>query len=202
MIAYVKGTLEDVSLHSIVVECKDTGYEILVPQSMIQQLPSIGSAIKIYTHLHVREDAMQLYGFSSKAEKEMFRLLITVSGIGPKGALGILSVFTVQDLQFAIMAGDAKTIAKAPGIGKKTAEKVILELKDKVNFEDALLQLSEHKEDTGTGSSAAMSEAMEALVALGYSKSEATKAIHKAEITENMDTETVLKLALKKIMSL
>lgn len=204
MIAYVKGTLEDVNLHSVVVECGNIGYEILVPQSMIQKLPGIGSQVKLYTYLHVREDVMQLYGFSRKAEEEMFRLLITVSGIGPKGALGVLSVFSAQDLQFAIMAGDAKTIATAPGIGKKTAEKVILELKDKIKFEDTLLQLSENVEDNDTvsGNNAAVSEAIEALVALGYSQSEAAKAIQKAKITEDMDTETVLKLGLKKIMSL
>ena len=144
---------------------------------------------------------MQLFGFLEKSDVDMFRLLITVSGIGPKGALGILSVLTSEDLKFAILAGDAKTISSAPGIGKKTAEKTILELKDKVKLEDAFeakLEKTQKKEQNSN--SLARQEAAEALVALGYNQSEALKAIRKVDMTEDMNTETLLKLALKNIM--
>lgn len=201
MIAYIKGILEDIGTGTIVIDNNGMGYEILIPENLINELPAIGNEVKIYTYLHVREDIMQLFGFLEKSDVEMFRLLITVSGIGPKGALGILSVLSSEDLRFAILAGDAKTISSAPGIGKKTAEKAILELKDKVKLEDAFeakLEKTQKKEQNSN--SLARQETAEALVALGYNQSEALKAIRKVDMTEDMDTETLLKLALKNIM--
>ena len=153
MIAYIKGVLEDIGVGSVVVDNNGVGYEISVPDNLVNELPAIGNEVKIYTYLHVREDVMQLFGFLEKSDVEMFCLLITVSGIGPKGALGILSVLTSEDLKFAILAGDAKTISSAPGIGKKTAEKTILELKDKVKLEDAFeakLEKTQKKEQKWT----------------------------------------------------
>ena len=138
MIHFIKGQLDTVAEQQIVVENRGIGYEILVPASVIQKLPRIGNEVKIYTYMHVREDAMQLYGFMTKDEREMFQLLITVNGIGPKGALGILSIMDTDALRFAILSDDAKSISKAPGIGAKTASKLILELKDKVDFEEAV----------------------------------------------------------------
>lgn len=201
MIAYIKGVLEDIGAGMVVIDNNGIGYEIFVPDNLLSELPAIGNEVKIYTYLHVREDIMQLFGFLEKSDVDMFRLLITVSGIGPKGALGILSVLSSEDLRFAILAGDAKAISSAPGIGKKTAEKAILELKDKVKLEDAFeakLEKTQKKEQNSN--SLARQEAAEALVALGYSQSEALKAIRKVDMTEDMNTETLLKLALKNIM--
>lgn len=201
MIAYIKGIIEDIGVGTVVIDNKGIGYEILIPENLVNELPANGSEVKIYTYLHVREDVMQLFGFLEKSDVEMFRLLITVSGIGPKGALGILSVLSSEDLRFAILAGDAKTISSAPGIGKKTAEKAILELKDKVKLEDAFeakLEKTQKKEQNKN--SLVRQEVAEALVALGYSQSEALKAIRRVDRTEDMDTETLLKLALKNIM--
>lgn len=201
MIAYIKGILEDIESGTIVVDNNGVGYEISIPDNLTAQLPSLGSEVKIYTYLHVREDIMQLFGFLAKSDVTMFRLLITVSGIGPKGALGILSVLSAEDLRFAILAGDSKTISSAPGIGKKTAEKAILELKDKIKLEDAFeAKLEKSQKSENSSSSLAQQEAAEALVALGYSQAEALKAVRKAEITEDMNTEDVLKLALKNIV--
>lgn len=201
MIAYIKGIIEDIGVGTVVIDNKGIGYEILIPENLVNELPANGSEVKIYTYLHVREDVMQLFGFLEKSDVEMFRLLITVSGIGPKGALGILSVLSSEDLRFAILVGDAKTISSAPGIGKKTAEKAILELKDKVKLEDAFeakLEKTQKKEQNKN--SLVRQEVAEALVALGYSQSDALKAIRRVDRTEDMDTETLLKLALKNIM--
>ncbi|MBO5486445.1 MAG: Holliday junction branch migration protein RuvA [Eubacterium sp.] len=204
MIAFVKGRLDTVCEDRIIMENQGIGYEILVPGSVLSSLPPTGQEMKIYTYTYVREDALQLYGFLTRDELNMFRLLITVSGIGPKGALGILSVMDVDTLRFAILARDSKAIAKAPGIGAKTAAKLILELKDKCSVED-MLDSGEKRQsggvDTGAagGTNAAQGEAIEALVALGYSPTEATAAVRKTEVTEDMTVEDVLKLSLKNL---
>ena len=138
MIHFIKGILDTVSENQIVVENQGIGFEIMVPLSVVSALPQTGNDVKIYTYMYVREDCQQLFGFLTKDELAMFKLLITVSGIGPKGALGILSVMDADALRFAILADDAVSIAKAPGIGKKTAGKLILELKDKMDFEQAV----------------------------------------------------------------
>lgn len=204
MIAFVKGRLDTVCEDRIIMENQGIGYEILVPGSVLSSLSSTGQEMKIYTYTYVREDALQLYGFLTRDELNMFRLLITVSGIGPKGALGILSVMDVDTLRFAILAGDSKAIAKAPGIGAKTAAKLILELKDKCSVED-MLDSGEKRQsgvgDTGAsgGTNVAQGEAIEALVALGYSATEATAAVRKTEVTEDMTVEDILKLSLKNL---
>lgn len=202
MITYIKGRLEEVDTEQIVIDRGGIGYRIMVPASLTQKLSNVGTDIKIYTYMHVREDAIQLFGFLTKADLDMFKLLITVNGIGPRGALGVLSVLSASDLKFAILAGDAKTISSAPGIGKKTAEKTILELKDKVKLEDAFeekLEEAEQKENED-GQQAVRQDATEALVALGYSQTDALKAIRSIEITPDMDAEQLLKLSLKKLL--
>ena len=202
MITYIKGRLEEVDTEQIVIDRGGIGYRIMVPASLTQRLLNVGTDIKIYTYMHVREDAIQLFGFLTKADLDMFKLLITVNGIGPRGALGVLSVLSASDLKFAILAGDAKTISSAPGIGKKTAEKTILELKDKVKLEDAFeekLEEAEQKENED-GQQAVRQDATEALVALGYSQTDALKAIRSIEITPDMDAEQLLKLSLKKLL--
>lgn len=207
MIYYVKGELDTVTENMIVVEKNGIGFEIMVPLSVVSNLPQTGNEVKIYTYTYVREDALQLYGFLTKDELAMFKLLITVSGIGPKGALGILSVMDAAALRFAILADDAKSISKAPGIGGKTASKLILELKDKINFEETVEHVLDKGESAnasqGSGSSAdsgmAANEAIQALVALGYTSTEAVKAVKRVEITQDMTVEDILKAGLKNI---
>ena len=138
MYAYLKGTLEEVTEDNIVVEVNGIGYNVKVSTNTADLLPGIGNEIKIYTYTLVREDTFSLYGFLTRDDLEIFKKLITVNGIGPKGGLAILSVMNADALRFAIMAGDAKSIAKAPGVGAKTAERVILDLRDKISLEDTL----------------------------------------------------------------
>ncbi len=147
----------------------------------------------------MREDSFSLFGFLSRDDLEIFKKLITVNGIGPKGGLAILSVMTADSLRFAIISGDAVSIAKAPGIGKKTAERVILDLKDKISLEDTLVhrEMQAELHPFGQAQSHAQNEAVEALVALGYSGQDALQAVKGVMITEDMDVETILKLALK-----
>lgn len=198
MYAYIRGILTDMEEDHVVVETGGIGYNIYTPGQTFEYLPSIGEEVKLYTYLNVREDAMVLYGFLTKDDLRVFKLLIGVSGIGPKGALAILSVMTTDDLRFAVLGDDAKAIAKAPGIGNKTAQRLILELKDKLSLEDAFEQKSEHrKEQTQNSAKGAKNEAVQALVALGYSSSEALKAINGIEITDDTDVEAILKAALK-----
>lgn len=199
MYAYIKGELAEKNIDSIVVEAAGVGYLIYIPTQYFDMLPDEGEDVKIYIYLCVREDAMILYGFLSKDDLEIFKLLITVSGIGPKGALAILSTLPADDLRFAILSGDSKAISKAPGIGAKTAQRVILDLKDKLSLEDAFEKKLENQTSGAAVSmnSTVKNDAVMALNALGYSSTESLKAVSKVDITEDMDVEDVLKLALK-----
>ncbi len=200
MFSYIKGELTEVNPDHIVLEAGGIGYMIYVPTLALEYLPETGNEVKIYTYLYFREDLVVLYGFLSREDLEVFKLLIAISGIGPKAAVGILSAMSAEDLQFAVISQDAKAIAKAPGIGSKTAQRVILELKDKLSFEEVL----ENKLEKGTGAAApaagtgtVKNEAVMALTALGYSSSESLKAVSKVDITPEMNVEEVLKQALK-----
>ncbi len=200
MYSYIKGTLEEVSEDLIVVENNGIGYNIRISARMLDALPARGEQVKIYTYLYVKEDAFSLFGFPSRDELEMFKLLINVSGIGPKGGLAVLSVLSANDLRFAIVAEDAKTISKAPGIGSKTAKRLIIELKDKIDLEAVIETGFEEMETPAAGGNSnnrIRKEASEALVALGYSATEASKVLSGIEITEVDDVERVLKAALK-----
>ena len=208
MFAYIKGEIIDISEDNLTLEANQIGYNIRISTGTAGLLPSIGEEVKIYTYTYVREDAFLLYGFLTKDDLDIFRRLITVNGIGPKGGLAILSVMTADDLRFAILSGDAKAIAKAPGIGVKTAERVILDLRDKISLAESLEKSFGTNENySGQAAQAAgnqkaaktRNEAVEALSALGYSPSEALKAVKKVEITQDMDTEEVLKQALRKM---
>ena len=198
MYAYFKGILTEKYIESIVVEVENIGYNIKVSQGTVAMLPPVGEMIKVYTYTSVREDAIQLYGFLSKDDLDIFKLLINVNGIGPKGGQSILSVMSAGELRFAIVSGDAKMIAKAPGIGAKTAQRVILDMKDKVSLEDAFVA---EKETMQAGSSAPLSdavrEAVEALTALGYGSTEAVRAVKSVENASDLSVETLLKQALK-----
>ena len=136
MYAYIKGELAEVYPDFIVIETGGIGYQVFITGQTFSYLPAVGEEIKVYTYLYLREDAMILYGFLTRDDLELFKLLLSVSGIGPKAGIAILSVLDADDLRFAVLSGDAKAIAKAPGIGNKTAQRVILELKDKLSLED------------------------------------------------------------------
>ena len=191
--------LSEVEEDLIVVEAAGVGYNIYITGQMFDSLPRRGEEVKIHTYLAVREDAMQLFGFPTREDLKFFKLLIGVNGIGPKGALGILSAMSADDLRFAVLADDAKAIAKAPGIGAKTAQRLILELKDKVSLEDAFEQkLAGNGKGAGqTSAGGAQGEAVQALTALGYGASEALRAVNAVENAEQMEVEDILKAALK-----
>ncbi len=191
MISYIHGILVAKREDSVVIECQHIGYEIFVPLSVISQLPSIGSEVKMHTELYVREDVLRLYGFISDDDIDVFRKLISVSGIGPKGALGILSTLTPDDLRLAIMTDDSKRISQAKGIGKKTAEKLIIELKDKLKVVD-LEVLSASTEQTLH--STYIDEALMGLTGLGYTETEALHAIKHAQHADS--TSELIKQAL------
>ena len=203
MIAFVKGILDIVEEDRIIIDHQGMGLELLVPGSILPALPQVGNEVKIYTYMHVREDAIQLFGFRTRDEKDMCRLLITVNGVGPKGALGILSVMDVDSLRFAILSDDAKSISRAPGIGSKTAGKVILELKDKCHLEDMLGNLADTGEEQPAGAVSgeeereARNDAVQALVALGYTAAEAAQAVRAVKTTADMTVEEILKQSLK-----
>lgn len=200
MYAYIKGILEETAGDAVVVEAGGIGYNIKVSTATADLLPGIGSEVKIYTYTLVREDAFSLYGFLSRDDLDIFKKLITVSGIGPKGGLAILSVMSADALRFAVMAGDSKAIAKAPGIGAKTAERVILDLRDKISVEDTLRSVGaagDAAAAAGMADNRMKREAIEALVALGYSTSDATAAVKKVDVGEDATSESILKMALK-----
>lgn len=198
MYAYIRGELAEINIDHIVIETGGIGYQIFIPGQTFDYLPAIGEEIKVYTYLYLREDAMILYGFLTKDDLGLFKMLISVSGIGPKGGLAILSTLDADDLRFAVLSGDAKAIAKAPGVGAKTAQRVILELKDKMSLEEAFEKKTQHVQSQGaSGSNLVKNDAVMALTALGYSSTESLKAVSAVEITGDMDVEDVLKAALK-----
>ena len=200
MISYIKGILEDMSPGMVVVDNHGIGYQMMVPMRG-ESFPKIGQEIKIYTHMHVREDEGSLFGFLSKDEKEAFELLIGVNGIGPKVGLSVLSTLSVYELKMAVISEDVKTISKTPGLGPKGAKKLILELKDKLSFEELEEDgVGAEIFDTSADSSDSVMITIEGLVSLGYSKSEAAIAVNKVEDAKDLTPEELLKKALKNIM--
>lgn len=200
MIAFVCGTAVDMTESSVIVQAGGIGYEIYMTGEDLSQI-CMGEERKIHTYFQVREDAMQLYGFLGKDDLQMFKLLLGVNGVGPKAAMGVLSGITADELRFAILSDDVKTLSKAPGIGKKTAQKLILELKDKLKLEDAFeMKLAHEQERAAAGLGEvtdARQEAVEALVALGYSSTDALRAVRKVTDVAPDDVEGMLKAALK-----
>ncbi len=200
MISYIKGILSEASQDGVVVETGGLGYEVKVPLSVLERLPALGSQIRLYTHMQVREDGVSLFGFLEKRDLSMFRQLLGVGGIGPKGALGVLSALGPDELRLAVVSGDAKAISRAPGIGVKTAQRIILDLKDKVSLDDILPAGPQQAGKETAGSPALLQagrEAIDALTALGYSPMEASRAVGRVEIGEEMTAEDVLKQSLK-----
>ena len=175
MYEYIKGTLESIESNYVVVESNLIGYNIFVSPNAVAKLGGIGSEVKIYTYLNVKEDLMELYGFTTKEELFLYRMLITVSGVGPKAGIYILSTMTPDSFKTALITGDAKTIAKAPGVGAKTAGRIILELKDKIKLDSEDILNQEIVAEVETNGD--LSEAVEVLTVLGYSATEAKKAV-------------------------
>lgn len=196
MYAYIKGTLEEKSTDSIVVETAGIGYKIYVSEHTMAKLGEIGEKVKIYTHYHVREDNISLYGFMSNEELKMFELLLQVSGIGAKTAIAMLSNITPSKFALAIISNDLKTLTKIPGIGNKSAQRMVLELKDKLKTQTAIED--DEEETTPNDNSESINEAGQALQILGYNKSEISKVFDKFDI-HNLSTEDLIKEALKRL---
>lgn len=199
MYYYINGTLAAKGENYLVVDNSGVGYMIYTSLSCIEKAGSVGSEITVYTYLNVREDAMELYGFYSEEERKMFLLLISVSGVGPKAGLALLSVASPQKLASAIITGDEKLLTKASGVGPKAAKRVILELKDKIDNEalglSAEIDDAPAREAVIIGSKA---EAMSALTVLGYNSQEAKTVL--AKLDESLSTEEMIKKALAQLM--
>lgn len=199
MIGFLRGEIDSIYEDRVVLDVNGVGYNVFMPYSHIEMLPGRGSQVKVYTFLNVREDAMHLYGFSTKDDLDFFKLLIQVNGIGPKGALQLMSFMGSDNIKFAIMSSDAKSISKAPGIGAKTAQRIILDLKDKVDLIDTFEHKLMDNSESTAGMSDAMAEAVEALAALGYAKKDALKAVKDTGLAEDAQVEDILKMALRNI---
>ena len=195
LISYIKGILAQISEEFIVLECYGMGYQITVPSSWIEQLPPIGTKLTVHTYLQVREDGISLYGFKNPRQKQVYEWLIRVNGVGPKAAMGILSTLEPDDLSLAVLTEDAKMISKAPGIGLKTAKKIILELKDKMKDYDFIEE--SNTSNLVENDLSIRKETIEAMEALGYSHSEAVTAVKNIEFTKELSVEMAIKLALK-----
>lgn len=202
MINYIIGEIAEIEENRIIVEANSMGFQIFVPATVVNRV-TVGNKAKIYTYMSVKEDDISLYGFLTRDDLKTYKLLLGVNGIGPKAALGVLSALSADELRFAVLSDDAAAISKAPGIGKKTAQKLILELKDKLSLEDAFGQKMANNAVTESGVSAAHSdagsEAVQALVALGYSSAEALRAVKAVDNGADMSVEQILKAALKNL---
>ncbi len=194
MFAYISGELAEIQNQRVVIDVHGLGYSIAVPNSILSRLPAQGAQVKLYTYLQIREDGQELYGFLDREEKALFEKLLTVTGIGPKVAIGMLSALTPNQLALAILTGDIKVLSSAPGIGKKTAQRLVLELKDKMDPGSAFLQ--------GAMPAAFVigdrAEAMEALMGLGYAASDAERALAGIDEGEK-DVSRLVTLALKNL---
>ena len=204
MIAFVNGITAEIEMDHVVVDVGGIGYSVYISPATADRMPGIGEPVMLHTFMSVKEDGVSLYGFLTKDELKVFKLLITVNGIGPKGGLSILSALGTDDLRFAILSGDARTIAKAPGVGKKTAERLVLELHDKISNDDIISGNagSFSQNNIPQTDSTARDETVEALVALGYNATDAMHAVRKIMAeghNTEMDTEQLLKMALKEM---
>lgn len=196
MYEYIKGIFKSIEKEYIVIECGNIGYKIFTSGSTISNMPNTEDEVKIFTHQIVREDFIGLYGFLTKEEIEMFNLLISISGVGPKAGLSLMSIASVSTLKYAIITEDDKLIVKAPGIGKKTAQRIILELKDKVGKGEVIH--TTNLDELIDVNSEKLGEAVGALMALGYSDKEAEKAVDKADKTKTV--EDIIKECLRILM--
>lgn len=193
MYAYIKGSLEEKLNDYIVVEASGVGYKIYMSSTSIEKVGELGNIVKIYTHHHVREDNISLYGFLSNEELKMFELLLSVSGIGAKSAIAILSQITPSSFTFAVISNDVDKLKKIPGIGAKTAARIILELKDKLKTEQAIEP--NDKTEVTTDTQEDTQEVIAGLQMLGYNRKEIEKAIEKID-TKGLSIEDIIRKAL------
>lgn len=202
MIGYIKGTVEGVLEDSVLIENNGIGYHIFTSGLVLASISGLHEPVMLFTYMHVREDELSLFGFPTREELDAFKLLLGVNGIGPKAALSILSVLSVRDLSLAIMSGDAKAITKANGVGVKGANRIIMELKDKLSFDDLFNSGTIEGGSVSSRSNIegdSVQDTVLALVSLGYSEFEAVKAIKTIPGAENMESSDLLKQALKKM---
>ncbi|OFI05256.1 holliday junction ATP-dependent DNA helicase RuvA [Clostridium acetireducens DSM 10703] len=195
MYEYIKGKYMGMNKEYIIIENNDIGYKIYASGNTITNMPKINESVILYLQQIVKQDSIELYGFLTKEERNMFNILLTINGVGTKAAMSLLSITNVNKLKYAILSGDENTITRAPGIGKKTAQRIILELKDKIKLDNSEIDTIEDE----SYDSSKVWEALEALVSLGYSKSEAEKALNK--IDKNQSIEDIIKNSLKYLMN-
>lgn len=193
MIYSVSGVLTYVEPTFAVIECGGVGFKCLTTSNTLKKLPSIGEKVRLYTYMNVREDALDLYGFFDDKELQCFKMLISVSGVGPKNALSVLSEMTPEKFALYVASGDSRAIQKAQGIGAKTAQRIVLELKDKVSGEQAALGFTET--EVPASASGNIEEAISALMVLGYSRSEAASAASKSDAS--LPVEEIIKQSLR-----
>jgi len=198
MYAYLKGRVMEVLEDRIILEVNDTGYNIFPSEALFSSIRSIGDELKVYTYLQVREDAMSLFGFYNSSELELFKQLITVNGVGPKAGLTILKILPLEELKLAIISGDSKTLSKAAGVGAKTAQKIILDLKDKIKVNSYPLFKDNLTEELPQNN--AVNEAILALVSLGYTQTEAAKSVRAIEDVSEKSVEVIIKESLKRMI--
>jgi Holliday junction DNA helicase RuvA len=200
VITYLEGTLREVLPTQVVIEVHGVGYEVFIPLSSYDRLPQPGQSMRLLTHLQVREDAHILFGFASPEERDLFRLLVTrVSGVGPKLALAVLSGMDVMRFKAAVVDSDIASIAKISGLGKKTAERIVLELKDKLGVAAAWEAASADKAPTPEARAA--NDAVLALIALGYKQVDAAKAVREVSLkNKEVGAEDLVRLALKSLV--
>ena len=191
MIAFINGILDSIDDNYVYIDCNGVGYRVMMPGFDVAEIGNVGENVKVYTHYHVTENEMSLYGFNSVKSKNLFEMLISVNGIGPKNGIAILSELTADEVMNALVTGDAKALSSAKGVGKKIAERAILELGNKIDASE-LIGVSETNSDISFDSEIVM-----ALESLGYSRQEANTAIRSAEYQEGMTEEEFLKACLK-----
>lgn len=200
MYEYIRGQFQGISKDYVVIELNNIGYKIFTSGNTMSNMPKVGDEVLLYLEQIVREDFIGIYGFTTKEELEMFKLLLSINGVGAKAALSLLSISTVNNLKYAIMMGDEKHITRAPGIGKKTAQRIILELKDKLKPDELTSEERELIEGINDNSdySFNINETLSALMALGYTEKEAQKALEKVDKT--LSIESMIKESLKLLM--
>lgn len=200
MYEYIRGQFQGISKDYVVIELNNIGYKIFTSGNTMSNMPKVGDEVLLYLEQIVREDFIGLYGFTTREELEMFKLLLSINGVGAKAALSLLSISTVNNLKYAIIMGDEKHITRAPGIGKKTAQRIILELKDKLKPDELTSEEGQLIEGINDNSdySFNINETLSALMALGYTEKEAQKALEKVDKT--LSIENMIKESLKLLM--
>ncbi|CUO29115.1 Holliday junction branch migration protein RuvA [Clostridium sp. NSJ-49] len=200
MYEYIKGKYIGINKDYVIVENNGIGYKIFTSGATMAELPKVSEEVMLYLEQIVREDFIGIYGFSTREELEMFKLLLSINGVGAKAALSLLSISRINNLRYAILMGDEKHLCRAPGIGKKTAGRIILELKDKIKTDDVVegVDIQEGFKDIAPSNANVVGEALGALLALGYSEKEAETALKKVDKTQSV--ENIIKESLRVLM--